>query len=200
MPYTETAFSQAIFQMFENLDTYLEKNHDDLPQEAVKVYLFGGCAIHLHIGNRASNDVDAELEPIQKLKPLATLENAIKAVGFDDEDGDYCMLDFDGNFNPTIVPIHPDYKQRSSLLHTTKSKLVSLYLVSAVDIAVSKLGRFESVDREDIINLFQNNMFTIEDFRETAEEAKKYCGVATDKLEFSINMAIDILKEEGQWI
>ena len=196
MPCTETSFSQAIFQMFENLDTYLERNYNSLPDEAVDVYLFGGCAIHLHIGSRVSNDLDAELEPIQKLKPLTTLESAIKAVGFDDEDGNYCMLDFDGNFNPTIAPIHPDYKERSSLIHTTKSKLVSLYLVSAVDIAVTKLGRFESVDREDIINLFQNKMFTLEDFRETAEEAKSYCGVATDKLEFNINIAIGLLKEE----
>ena len=198
MPYIQTPFSQTIFQMFENLDTYLGKNYNELPEEAVKVYLFGGCAIHLHIGNRASNDVDAELEPIQKLKPVANLETAIKAVGFDDEEGDYCMLDFDGNFNPTIAPIHPDYKERSSLLHTTKLKLVSLYLVSAVDIAVSKLGRFESVDREDIINLFQNGMFTLEDFKETAEEAKNYYSVATDKLEFNINMAIDLLEEEAQ--
>jgi hypothetical protein len=197
MPYIQTPFSKAIFQMFENLDTYLQKNYNDLPDEAVKVYLFGGCAIHLHIGSRVSNDLDAELEPIQQLKPLITLESAIKAVGFDDEEGDYCMLDFDGNFNPTIAPIHPDYKERSSLLYTTKSKLVSLYLVSAVDIAITKLGRFESIDREDIINLFQNKMFTLEDFRETAEEAKSYCGVATDKLEFNINMAIDLLKEEA---
>jgi hypothetical protein len=197
MFYTQTPFSQAIFQMFENLDTYLVKNYNNLPHEAVKVYLFGGCAIHLHIGNRVSNDIDAELEPIQKLKS-ATLEAAIKAVGFDDEEGDYCTVDFDGNFNPTIAPIHPDYKERSSLLYTTKSKLVFLYLVSAVDIAVSKLGRFESVDQEDIINLFQNKMFTMEDFRETAEEAKNYCGVATDKLGFNIRMAIDLLKEEAQ--
>lgn len=198
MPYTETPFSQAILRMFENLDTYLEKNYKDLPQEAVKVYLFGGCAIHLHIGNRASNDIDAELETIPKLKPMANLEFAIKAVGFDDEEGDYCMLDFDGNFNPTIAPIHPDYKERSSLLYTTQSKLVSLYLVSAVDIAVSKLGRFESVDREDIINLFQNKMFTIEDFIETAEEAEKYYGVAPDKLRFNIDMAIELLREKTQ--
>ena len=149
----------------------------------------------MHIGSRASNDLDAELEAIQRLKPVATLETVIKAVGFDDEEGDYCMLDFDGNFNPTIAPIHPDYKERSSLLYTTKLKLVSLYLVSAVDIAVSKLGRFEPVDRKDIINLFQSQMFTIEDFRDTAEEAKSYCGVATDKLEFNIDMAIELLKE-----
>ena len=41
-------------------------------------------------------------------------------------------------------------------------------------------------------------MFTIEDFRETAEEAKNYCGVATDKLGFNIDMAIDLLKKEAQ--
>lgn len=196
MLYTQTNFSQAIFKMFEDLDSYLERSYDDLPDEAVKVYLFGGCAIHLHIGSRASNDIDAELQIIPELKPLDNLESAIKAVSFDDEEGDYCMLDFDGNFNPTIAPVHPDYKDRSSRLYTTKSKLVSLYLVSAVDIAISKLGRFESVDREDIVNLFQNNMFTIEDFIETAEEAKKYCGVATDKLEFNIEMAINLLKKE----
>ena len=154
--------------MLENLDSHLAKNHENLPQQAVKVYLFGGCAVHLHIGSRASNDVDAELETIQKLKPLANLETAIKAVSFDDEDGDYCMLDFDGNFNPTIAPIHLDYKSRSSLIHTARLGLVSLYLVSAIDIAVSKLGRFEIVDREDIFNLFQRKMFTLKDFKETA--------------------------------
>ncbi|WP_088242500.1 DUF6036 family nucleotidyltransferase [Calothrix rhizosoleniae] len=198
MPYIQTPFSQAIFKMFENLDSYLEKNYHNLASEAVKVYLFGGCAIHLHIGTRASNDVDADLQLIQRLNSVDILQYGIKAVSFDDEEGDYCTLDFDGNFNPTIAPIHPEYKERSSLIHATKSKLVSLYLVSAVDIAVSKLGRFVYIDQEDIINLFQNKMFTIEDFIETAEEAKKYCGVATDKLEFNIKTAIVLLKEEAQ--
>ena len=94
--------------------------------------------------------------------------------------------DFDGNFNPTIAPIHPDYKERSSLLHLTQSRLVSLYLVSAVDIAVSKLGRFESVDREDIVNLFQNNMFTIEDFRRclVVGRVKRFLLVALQECRF----------------
>ena len=183
--------------MFENLDSYLERNYENLPNEAVKVYLFGGCAIHLHIGSRASNDVDAELETIQKLKPLTNIETAIKAVSFDDENGDYCMLDFDGNFNPTIAPIDPDYKNRSSLVYTTKLKLVSLYLVSAVDIAVSNLPSFETVDRKDIINLFQHKLFTLKDFEETTEEALNYCGVSANKLKFNIDMAINILQEEA---
>ncbi len=48
---------------------------------------------------------------------------------------------------------------------------------------------FESVDREDIINLFQNDMFTLEDFRETAEEAKNYYSVA-DPIR-SVNLVFD---------
>ncbi len=57
MSYTETSFSQAIFQMFENLDSFLVENYTDLPNntEAIKVYLFGGCAVHLHTGSRATN-------------------------------------------------------------------------------------------------------------------------------------------------
>lgn len=73
MPYIQTHLSQAIFKMFEGLDSYLERSYDNLPDEAVKVYLFGGCAIHLHIGSRASNDIDAELQIIQELKPLGNL-------------------------------------------------------------------------------------------------------------------------------
>jgi hypothetical protein len=49
-----------------------------------------------------------------------------------------------------------------------------------------------------IINLFQNKLFTIEEFIKTAEEAKNYYGVATDKLEFNISMDIDLLKDEAK--
>jgi hypothetical protein len=196
MPYTETPFSQAIFQMFDNLDSWLEENYDNLPNEAVKVYLFGGCAMHLHINNRTSNDLDAELQSIQELKPIKNIEAAIQSVDFDDENEIPCILDFDGNFSPTIAPIHPDYKERATRLHTTKTQLVSLYLVSAVDIAVSKLGRLESVDLQDIKSLYRNDLFTIEEFLETAEEAKSYYAVSPDKLQFNISQARGSLEEE----
>ena len=88
MPYTQTPLSQALFKMFENLDSHLERKYDNLPSEAVKVYLFGGCAIHLHIGTRASNDVDADLQLIQRLNSVDILQYGIKAVSFDDEEGD----------------------------------------------------------------------------------------------------------------
>lgn len=66
MPYTDTPFSQAIFKMFDNLalnlvDT-LPNNFSKTP--LIKAYLFGGCAVHIHIGSRVTNDVDAKLERV----------------------------------------------------------------------------------------------------------------------------------------
>lgn len=198
MLYTQTAFSQAIFLMFENLDSWLKENYQNLPHHAVKVYLFGGCAMHLHTGTRTSNDVDAQLQSISILQPIHTIEKAIQSVDFDDESGLPRSLDWDGGFNLSIAPIDPDYEERAILIHTTKSNLVDLYLVSAVDIAVSKLGRLESVDRTDIKTLYQQGLFTEEEFIQATTEATKYCAVAPDKLEFNVELAINFLREESR--
>lgn len=69
-------------------------------------------------------------------------------------------------------------------------------MVSAVDLAVSKLGRLESVDRGDIQTLYQQGLFTKQEFIETANQALNYYAVATDKLEFNIGLAIELLEEE----
>jgi len=69
-------------------------------------------------------------------------------------------------------------------------------LVSAVDIAVSKIGRLETVDRQDIKALYRNHLFTLKEFVETAEIARDYCTTAINKLEFNIKMAINLLEEE----
>lgn len=161
MLYTQTAFSQAIFKMFDNLDDWLIEQYTDLPDNAISVYLFGGCAMHLHTGARTSNDVDAEL---RKVKKLTLPKIAIKPVVYKDEKGLPKSLFFDGNFNTSIASLASGYEDRAILLRTTKSKLVSLYLVSPVDLAVSKLGRLEINDRCDIKTLYQRGLFTEQEF------------------------------------
>jgi hypothetical protein len=133
MLHINTPFSKAVLLMFNNLDAWLANNYNNLPTGAVKVYIFGGCAIHLHTGARTSNDLDAEIEAIKRLQRADVI---IQAVNFEDEDGLPSILEFDRNFNTTFAPIHPDYKERARLL-TTDFRLVHLYLISAVDIAVS---------------------------------------------------------------
>ena len=197
MPYTNTAFSQAIFTMFDNLDFWLVESYHDLPPNAVKVYLFGGCAVHLHTGIRSSNDVDAEIHSIKMLKPISVLQKAIQSVNFEDENGFPRSLDWDSGFNLSFAPIDPAYEERATLIYVTPSKLISVYLSSAVDLAVSKLGRLESVDRNDIQNLYYKGLFTKQEFIEVAFEAQKYYAVAIDKLKFNIDLAVNLLQSEA---
>ena len=192
MPYTNTAFSQAIFTMFDNLDFWLRENYHDLPNNVVRVYLFGGCAVHLHTGTRTSNDVDAEIQTIKMLKPLNVLQTAIKSVDFDDENGFPHSLDWDSGFNLSFASVDPAYEERAILIHTTESRLISVYLSLAVDLAVSKLGRLESVDRSDIQNLYQQGLFTKQEFIEIARQAKEYYAVAVSKLEFNTSLAVEL--------
>ena len=193
MFYTRTNFSQAVFQMFENLDSWLIENYNNLPENAIQVYLFGGCAVHLHTGARTSNDVDAELK---KLNNLTIPGKVIKPVFFKNEQGLRKSLFFDGNFATSLASLDPSYEERAILLHKTRSKLVSLFLVSAVDLAVSKLARLEINDRADIKILFQKGLFSEQEFIDTANEALNYYPVRPDGLSFNIKQALDLIREE----
>ena len=95
-----------------------------------------------------------------------------------------------------MASLDPDYEERALFLHTTRSRLVSLYLVSAVDLAVSKLGRFEINDRADIQALYQRNLFSELEFIEVANEALSYYPVRPDRLLFNIEQSLDLIKEK----
>ena len=126
------------------------------------------------------------------LKPSNVLQTAIQSVDFDDENGFPRSLDWDSGFNLSFAPVDPAYEERAILIHTTESRLISVYLSSAVDLAVSKLGRLESVDRSDIQNLYQQGLFTKQEFIEIARQAKEYYAVAISKLEFNISLAVEL--------
>lgn len=181
--------------MFENLDSWLVENHNDLPHDVVQVYLFGGCAVHLHTAARTSNDVDAQLK---KSSDLILEKIVIKPVFFQNETGLRKSLFFDGNFDTSMASLDPGYEDRAIFLHRTKSKLVSLYLVSAVDLAVSKLARLEINDRHDIKSLYRQGLFTQEEFLKIAYEALSYYPVRPDGLLFNIEQAMDLIREENE--
>ncbi|MEL6441398.1 MAG: DUF6036 family nucleotidyltransferase [Cyanobacteria bacterium J06621_8] len=190
MPYTNTPFSQAVFRMFNNLASNLGDTLPDNSSEItlIKAYLFGGCAVHFHTGPRVTNDVDARLERVRSF-PNQTI--TISPVYFKDENGLRKTLIFDRNFDISLATLDPAYEDRALLLYTTESNLVEIYLVSAVDIAVSKLGRFGENDKKDIENLYKNNLFSIREFLELAYEAHSYCAITPDKLIFNIEEATE---------
>jgi hypothetical protein len=135
---------------------------------------------------------------LRKISKFPIKEFIIKPVFFKNEGGFRKSLYLDKNFDKSLASVDPDYEDRAIWLYTTKSRLVSVYLVSAVDIAVSKLSRFEINDRQDIKTLYQKGLFTEKEFQEVANEAHSYCAVAPDRLLLNIKQAIEIIREVSE--
>lgn len=190
--FTDTPIGKAIFQMFGNVAEWLDEHYDDLPAGAVKVYIFGGCAVYLYTKARGSSDVDAELEAAELLQEE---DITIDPVFFEDEDGEDAILEFDANFSTSLGALHPDYKDDSILLNDPDEDIVHLYLVSAVDVAVSKLLRLDGPDLGDIKAMNAAGCFSVEEFKERALEAKDYC-VQEEKLQSNIDYAIKMLASD----
>lgn len=190
--HTDTPLSKAIFELFGSFEAALNHVTGDLPPGSVKAFIFGGCALHIHTNARGSNDLDVELEATQHLK-ADDIRLELDPVYFEDENGLPSILELDTQFNTALASVSPDYKERAILL-AGGNKLLHLYLVAAVDVAVSKLGRLASDDMQDIRRLYQAGGFDLQAFETIAQDALDY--YATPRpLELNINHALRELRK-----
>ncbi|CAK1714395.1 conserved hypothetical protein [Vibrio crassostreae] len=197
--YTDTALSQAIFELLNDLEQLIAEKAislgltEPLRDGAVKAYIYGGCAIHIYTNARGSNDLDAVLDGA-KLLDLQSLVVELDPVYFEDtETNDESSLYWDDSFSTGIASITPDFRENAvqigkfdGILHT--------YLISAVQIAVSKLSRLATDDLSDILSLYKKGLFTLEEFSEQAEEAILYSATEAS-LRLNVDHAITIMKE-----
>ena len=138
--------------------------------EPVKMFLAGGMALHFHCGARFTEDVDATFSA-RLLLPLNEL-----TVDYRREDGTPSALYFDANYNDTFALMHPDYRKNAVEWQGigNETRLVQLFVLTPLDLAVSKLSRFSPQDRADIALLASRGLFTAEELRRYALEALDY--------------------------
>lgn len=72
-------------------------------------------------------------------------------------------LEFDRSFNTSLASVDPDYLERAIPL--VANRIVEVYLVSGLDLAISKLARLSDRDIEDIKELYLNGKFSLEAFK-----------------------------------
>ncbi|MGL0953214.1 DUF6036 family nucleotidyltransferase [Vibrio vulnificus] len=190
--HTETPLAKAIFELFDGLAQLIEEKHGDLPAGSIKAYVFGGCAVHLYTNARGSNDLDAELNAANKLD-ISSIILELDPVYFDDPEVGESTLDWDANFNIGLPSLGPDYKENAIPLVCGDS-ILHISLVSAVDIAVSKLSRLAEDDLKDIIALFKAKRFSLEDFKQVAQDAIDY-SATPDSLQSNVEFAITAIEE-----
>jgi hypothetical protein len=167
----------------------------DLPKPVLPIEMFvaGGAAVYFYTGERVSRDVDAVFS-----RRLALPEDL--EVAYRDSDGAPRVLYFDRQYNDTFALMHEDARDDSvplALKHVDSDTL-NVRLLSALDLAVSKISRFSSQDRGDIAALSKHGLIKADALRQRSEEAlKNYVG-DLDNLKGAIEMACRIVEDSDK--
>ena len=155
--HVDTTLARALKQLLEQLEGRLSL------ERPLPVWLAGGMAVHLYTRSRVTTDVDAEFGarvlPPSDLVVEATLE-----------DGTTQALYLDTNYNPTFALLHEDYQDEALPLDFGLPN-IRLFVLSPVDLAVSKIARFADIDRDDICELVRHGLTTADEIEARAMAA-----------------------------
>jgi hypothetical protein len=156
----------------------------------VKMYVAGGAALHLFTGQRLSDDIDASFS--HRIALPDDLEISYKGA-----DGTAELLYFDRQYNDTLGLLHEDaYDDSIPLtLDGIDSALLDVRLLTPLDLAVSKLGRFADQDRDDIVALAKLKLVDSSALRARANAALAGYVGDTKRVQGSIEVACRILDD-----
>ena len=169
-----TPMAAAILKLFGNLGSQLADRR--LPAGSIRAYIFGGCAVHVHTNGRTSVDVDAEFayEPMHKEDLFLVLDKLPPVYYTTEPSEGISVLAYDPNFNTTLGPLHEDYQKRAVCIEMSDTSPVSVWLPGPEDLALTKLGRMNETDVEDILQLLSLPGSSFEVFEKLSLEAGKY--------------------------
>jgi hypothetical protein len=167
----------------------------ELPKRSlpIQMYVAGGAAMHFYTGERLSNHVDAVFS--KRIVLPSDLE-----VAYEDPDGAPRLLYFDRQYNDTFALMHEDAHDDSVLL-TLKhidASVLNVRLLSPLDLAVSKISRFSSQDRDDITALAKQGLIKAAALRRRSQQAMKNYVGNLDTLNGSIELACRIVADAEQ--
>lgn len=165
------------------------------PDEVVDAYLAGGAATHVHLQRagglsaeelRYSEDAD-----IQFSRSLMLGQDVV--VRYEDDSGDERLLALDRSFSIDIGLRHPDCFDDAEHLFDSRNTRLRLHVLSPLDLAVTKAGRFQDHDRIDIEHLSRAGLLDAGAFRKRAREALAYLATDPAMVEVNIDEAGDLI-------
>ena len=112
----------------------------------VHAYIAGGAAVNHHVGSGMSNYLDIKWSHRIAIPPdlqLFTIES--------DDPGTRQVIAIDGGFSDVLGSFPPDWEDRAATV--AKAGDIVIHVIDPIDLAVSKVARFQDRDREDIRQL-----------------------------------------------
>jgi len=179
-----------------HLDTPLAKSLRDLLlqlqdrlqlERTVKAYIAGGIAVHLYTAYRVTTDVDMEFDA------RVPIPNDL-SVELPGTNGHDPWLYIDTQYNSTFSLIHEDHREDAWRVPLGLSN-IDVYVLSPVDLAVSKISRFADNDKEDIATLVRQGLVTADAIENRANEALSCYVGNLDSLKTSIRLAVELARK-----
>lgn len=155
--HTDTALAGGLRTLFQQLVGRLGLT------QALKVYLAGGMAVHLYTATRVTTDVDAEFGARVAL-PSDMVTDVIL------EDGTPQVVYLDTNYNSTFALMHEDYLDDAIPVDLGVDP-IQVYVLSPVDLVVSKIARLADNDKDDIAALVRMGLTTPDEIERRATSA-----------------------------
>lgn len=116
MTSTFSSFTDAIYQLLGQFGAELSAR--GAREHSVKAYIFGGCAVHLHVASRVSSDLD--LEVTEAVIPRNSIQDAKVSTSYvlvkKSEDDEPELLELDLTYSTTLGPLHEDFDKRAQLI------------------------------------------------------------------------------------
>lgn len=185
-PYTRREYVNAFRELVARIAASLQ----EVPRRAlpIRMYVAGGAALHFHTGARVSVDVDAVFS-----RRIALPEGL--DVAYRDEDGAARLLYFDRQYNDTLGLLHEDAHDDSLplTLEGIDPDVLDVRILTPIDLAVSKLGRFSDQDRADIVALAERGLLSAANLEKRALEALEVYVGDTQRLRGIIASAVKIV-------
>jgi Nucleotidyltransferase of unknown function (DUF6036) len=155
----------------------------------IRIYIAGGAALHLLTGARVTEDVDATFS-----KRVLLSEEIV--ASYRDPDGRARMVYLDRSYNDTLGLLHEDAYDDSRPVEVPgiDKRLIEVRVLSALDLAVTKLARFSDQDREDIRLLAREGLIDAHALRERAEQALGGYVGDLDSVRTSIDVACRLIE------
>lgn len=150
---TNTELAKSLGELVKELEKRIRL------REPITMLIAGGMAAHLYTGARVTTDVDAEFSKRILLPNDLIVETS---------DGN--MLYLDPNYNSTFALMHEDY-EKDAIPVPIGTALVRVFVLSPVDLIVSKIARLNGPDREDIAAIVSKCGVSPAEIEQRAEQA-----------------------------
>jgi len=177
----DTPFMRAVREIIAVMDGMIPPTFTG----TVDAFLVGGAAVHIYTGWRVSDGLDL------KLSHRVLMPRAPSALYIDD-DGREKGVRLDTAYSDVIALLPPDWERGS--LEVEKIGRIRVRVIAPVDLAVSKIGRFQGHDADDIEQLARHGLLDADDVEGRCAEALDCFIGGTDMIRYNLRDALEIIR------